>query len=40
MERRRLGVLEKERDVADAQAAIQEQRARELAAHVIENVTK
>ena len=40
MERRRFGILQEERDVADAQAAIVQQRHRELAAGLIQDVTE
>ena len=34
------GILEKERDVADAQAAILKERAREITSNVIEDLTE
>jgi hypothetical protein len=40
VERRRFGILEKERDVADAQAAILKQGAREITSHLIENMAE
>ena len=40
MERRRFGVLKKKRDVADAQAAILKQGAREITSHLIENMVE
>ena len=40
VERRRFGILEKERDVADAQAAILKQGEREITSHLIENMAK
>ena len=40
VERRRFGVLQKERDVADAQAAILKQGACEITSHLIENMTE
>ena len=40
MERGRFGVLQKERDVADAQAAIVQQGTREVTSHLIENMAE
>jgi hypothetical protein len=40
MERRRSGVLQKERDVADAQAAILKQGTREVTSYLIENMAE
>ena len=40
VERRRFGILEKEGDVTDAQAAILKQGAREITSHVIENMAE
>ena len=40
VERRRFGILEKERDVADAQAAILKQGQREITSHLIENMAE
>jgi hypothetical protein len=40
VERCRFGVLQEERDVADAQAAILKQGAREITSHLIEKMTE
>jgi hypothetical protein len=40
VERRRLGILQKERDVADAQAAILKQGTREVTSYLIENMAE
>ena len=40
VERRRFGGLQKERDVADAQAAILKQGTREVTSHLIENLAE
>jgi hypothetical protein len=37
---RGFGVLEEERDVADAEAAILKQSAREITSHLIENMAE
>jgi len=40
VERRRLGILKKERDIADAQAAILKESAREVTPHLVEDVAE
>ena len=40
MERRRFGILKEERDIANAQAAILKQGARELTSHLVENLAE
>ena len=40
VERRGFGILQKERDVADAQAAILKQGAREVTSHLVENMAE
>ncbi len=40
VERRGFGILQKERDIADAQAAILKQGAREITSHLIENMAE
>ena len=40
VERRSFGILEEERDVGDAQAAILKQGARDITTHVIENLAE
>jgi hypothetical protein len=40
VERGRFGILEEEGDIADAQAAILKQGAREVASHLIESLAE